>query len=70
MKPLTFDEMNRAAVALKTELPPGYGFVFFAFPLGKPGHLQYGSNAQRADVVDVLQAFLGKGPNLPNESRN
>lgn len=48
------------AEAVQARIPDGYGFVVMAFPFGEggTGRLVYASNAERADVVNLLKEWL------------
>lgn len=53
-------ECRRMGKAIATCMPEGVGFCFFMFDLGPGGSTAYMSNAKRADVVKLLNEFLGK----------
>lgn len=48
------------ATKVKSMLPPGKGFILFAFDFGEGGNLAYASNAQREDVIKALDEWKGK----------
>lgn len=46
---------NRILNAIKDRLPKGTCFTVLFWPFGQPGIGQYGSNAQRADMIAGLR---------------
>ena|ERR1700722_7753670 len=51
LKQLTTDMMN----AIESRLPKGTCFMALFWPVGEPGNFSlYGSNAQRAEMIQVL----------------
>jgi hypothetical protein len=63
--------MQNIARQIDNLLPPGYGFVVFAFPFDAPEDFsgEYASNAKRADVVRMLENFIKANP-LPRPEDN
>lgn len=59
MSPEYLQEMARVVAS---KLPDNHGFVLLAFPFGDDpnGRLIYTSNAERADVINLLKEFLIK----------
>ena len=53
-------ECKQIGKALAHVMPEGVGFCFFMFNLGPGGATAYLSNAKRADMVKLLNEFLGK----------
>jgi hypothetical protein len=60
----TTDRMQEAAQSLAVVLPPGTGFILLAFDFNQSAEgesrLDYVSNAQRADALNVMKSFLKK----------
>lgn len=52
--------MNGVAEVLEDVLPAGYGFALLAFKLNVagPGHMNYISNAERADMIAALKELI------------
>lgn len=48
---------------IKEQIPPGFCYFVLVAPFGGPGHANYVSNAQREDIIKVMQEFITKnGP--------
>ena len=56
---LTEPELRSLTTAIlngvKNKLPPDTGFAVLFWPIGTHGIAQYGSNCQRADMIDALR---------------
>jgi hypothetical protein len=60
----TRDLMQALATALNEVLPQNWGFVLLCFPFDhEPGRMNYVSNANREDVLKVMQEFIDKNNN-------
>jgi len=53
-------QTREIAAEVKSMLPPGKGFILFAFDFGEGGNMAYASNAQRADVMKALVEWKEK----------
>lgn len=52
-------QMNEIAGVLASALPPGTGFALLVFDLGAThGRMNYISNAERADMLVAMKAFV------------
>lgn len=55
------EAMQDIGKAVEYRLPAGTGFLVMTFPFGeKPGRLDYISNGQRADVINIIKEWLIK----------
>lgn len=68
---LVKSKMQLIAKKVDEELPEGYGFVVLAFPFGESpnNELMYASNANRVDIVKVMEEWIIKtGNNFGNDT--
>jgi hypothetical protein len=61
-RPITQEDMHRLACLTDEFLPPGHGFIVFAFPLGDAPdrRMRYVSNCKREDSVNALKEWLAQ----------
>jgi len=50
--------LGEIAKLIKSEMPPGYGFILMIAERGPSGKLFYASDFKREDVVRALNEFL------------
>lgn len=50
-----------------SRLPRGWGFIIFAFPFDGTEGLRYVSNGSREAVLKLLEQFVQKAKDRPNE---
>jgi hypothetical protein len=53
------DQMQKIASLVDEEIPQGWGFAVFVFPLdGRQGRTNYVSSGRREDILIMLRKFL------------
>ena len=52
-----WDRMQQIASLVDEELPDGWGFALMAFPLNKPGWVNYVGNGKRTDIIRCIRAL-------------
>jgi hypothetical protein len=50
--------LKDAADLVRNKIPPGYGFIVFAFPVNAPGRLFYISTGQRDGCIATLKEWI------------
>ena len=53
-------KMQTIAKKVENELPKDFGFVVLAFKFNTKGQLMYVSNANRKDIVPVMEEWIEK----------
>lgn len=56
--PRVRESMRRIAESIGSVTPEGFGFALLMFDIGKPGRMNYISNARRADMLRALKEFV------------
>lgn len=52
--------MQETARLVAATLPPGTGFIVFAFDIGAGGRIEYLANAERKSCVRLLREWIAK----------
>jgi GGDEF domain-containing protein len=52
--------LKKFGQVLRDVMPPGYGFSLLIFTFGPDGNLFYTSNANREDMIRIMQEFIAK----------
>ena|SRR5436190_8771198 len=57
MRPIR-ERMQEMARAVDDHLPPGYGFIVFAYPFEPGGRMEYCANGQREDCIRAMKEWI------------
>jgi hypothetical protein len=58
--------LKEIGLILKNVCPPGYGFNLMIFNFGERGNVFYASNADRVDMIRIMQDFIDRFGAKPN----